>query len=146
MVLAVFPGQIAPYSPTYIGFPRALGPSGAHWLGTTSQGQDIYSQLIWGARYSLILAIAAGGLATLIGPFLGQVAGLLDDVDTRDGIRLAASPSRRASISIVSGCRSGSSALGVSTSRPTLIPCERSATTVDSSSVRKPRTGTSRNS
>jgi AraC-like DNA-binding protein len=31
----------------------------------------------------------AGGLATLIGPFLGQVAGLLDEVDTRDGVRLA---------------------------------------------------------
>src|SRR6266568_5413586 len=31
----------------------------------------------------------AGGLATLIGPFLAQVADLLDEVDTRDGIRLA---------------------------------------------------------
>ena len=31
----------------------------------------------------------AGGLATLIGPFLAQVTDLLDDVDTRDGIRLA---------------------------------------------------------
>jgi len=35
---------------------------------------------------------AAGGLATLIGPFLAQVADLLDEVDTRDlrvGVRLA---------------------------------------------------------
>ena len=31
----------------------------------------------------------AGGLATLIGPFLAQVTDLLDDVDTRDGVRLA---------------------------------------------------------
>ena len=31
----------------------------------------------------------SGGLATLIGPFLGQVAELLDEVDTRDGVRLA---------------------------------------------------------
>jgi AraC-like DNA-binding protein len=32
---------------------------------------------------------AGGGLATLIGPFLAQVADLLDEVDTRGGVRLA---------------------------------------------------------
>jgi peptide/nickel transport system permease protein len=74
VVLAVFPAQLAPYNPAYIGFPRGLGPSGAHWLGTTSQGQDIFSQLIWGARYSLIIAVAAGGLATVIAVLVGVTA------------------------------------------------------------------------
>ena len=32
---------------------------------------------------------ASGGLATLIGPFLAQVADLLDEVDGKDGMRLA---------------------------------------------------------
>jgi peptide/nickel transport system permease protein len=84
LVLAVFPGQIAPDNPAYIGFPRGLPPSGAHWLGTTSQGQDIFSQLIWGARYSLIIAVAAGGLATVIAVLVGVSAayrgGLWDGV------------------------------------------------------------------
>jgi peptide/nickel transport system permease protein len=84
VVLAIFPGQIAPYNPAFIGFPRALGPSGAHWLGTTSQGQDIYSQLIWGARQSLIIAVAAGGLATLISVLVGVSAAYLGGI--RDGI------------------------------------------------------------
>ncbi len=84
VVLAVFPGQIAPYSPTYIGFPRALGPSGAHWLGTTSQGQDIFSQLIWGTRQSLIIAVAAGGLATLIAVLVGVSAAYLGGI--KDGV------------------------------------------------------------
>jgi peptide/nickel transport system permease protein len=84
VVLAIFPGQIAPYSPTFIGFPRALGPSAAHWLGTTSQGQDIYSQLIWGARQSLIIAVAAGGLATLISVLVGVSAAYLGGI--KDGI------------------------------------------------------------
>jgi len=84
VVLAIFPGQIAPYSPTFIGFPRSLGPSGAHWLGTTSQGQDIYSQLIWGARQSLIIAVAAGGLATLISVLVGVSAAYLGGI--KDGI------------------------------------------------------------
>ncbi|HEY6309394.1 MAG TPA: dipeptide ABC transporter ATP-binding protein [Streptosporangiaceae bacterium] len=84
VVLAVFPGEIAPYNPAYIGFPRALGPSAAHWLGTTSQGQDIYSQLIWGTRQSLIIAVAAGGLATLIAVLVGVSAAYLGGI--RDGI------------------------------------------------------------
>jgi oligopeptide/dipeptide ABC transporter ATP-binding protein len=84
VVLAVFPGEIAPYSPTFLGFPRALPPSAAHWLGTTSQGQDIYSQLIWGTRQSLIIALAAGGLATVISVLVGVSAAYLGGI--RDGI------------------------------------------------------------
>ena len=84
LVLAVFPGQIAPYSPTRSGFPRALGPSAAHWLGTTSFGQDVFSQLIWGARQSLIIAFAAGGLATLIAVLVGVSSAYLGGIT--DGI------------------------------------------------------------
>jgi peptide/nickel transport system permease protein len=76
-VLAIFPGQIAPYSPTDMNFTPSLGPSAAHWLGTTSQGQDVYSQLIWGARQSLIIAFAAGGLATVIAVAVGVSAAYL---------------------------------------------------------------------
>jgi peptide/nickel transport system permease protein len=77
IVLAIFPGQIAPYNPAAIDFPPGLGPSAAHWLGTTSQGQDIYSQLIWGTRQSLIIAVAAGGLATVIAVIVGVSAAYL---------------------------------------------------------------------
>ncbi len=77
IVLAIFPGQIAPYNPTAIDFPPGLGPSAAHWLGTTSQGQDIYSQLIWGTRQSLVIALAAGGLATIIAVIVGVSAAYL---------------------------------------------------------------------
>ncbi|MGA2528331.1 MAG: ABC transporter permease [Acidimicrobiales bacterium] len=80
VVLAVFPGQIAPYNPMSINFVQALPPSGAHWLGTTSQGQDIYSQLIWGTRQSLIIAFAAGGLATLVAVVVGVSAAYLGGI------------------------------------------------------------------
>lgn len=84
IVLAIFPGEIAPYSPSAISFSPGLAPSGAHWLGTTSQGQDIYSQLIWGTRQSLIIAFAAGGLATLISVVVGVSAAYLGGVS--DGV------------------------------------------------------------
>jgi len=84
IVLAIVPGQIAPYNPTSMNFLPGLGPSGAHWLGTTSQGQDIYSQLIWGTRQSLIIAFAAGGLATVIAVLVGVSAAYLGGV--ADGV------------------------------------------------------------
>jgi oligopeptide/dipeptide ABC transporter ATP-binding protein len=77
VVLAIFPGQIAPYNPSAEIFTPALGPSRAHWLGTTSYGQDIYSQVIWGTRLSLVIALAVGGIATVLAVLVGVSAGYL---------------------------------------------------------------------
>lgn len=76
-VLAVFPGQIAPDSYASTNFTRALPPSGAHWLGTTALGQDIFSQLVYGTRESLIIAFAVGGLSTFISVIIGVSAAYL---------------------------------------------------------------------
>jgi peptide/nickel transport system permease protein len=77
LVLAVFPGEIAPYSYSATTFTPSLQPSAAHWLGTTSLGQDIYSQLVWGTRESLIIALAVGGLSTVISVIIGVSAAYL---------------------------------------------------------------------
>ncbi|EAR51841.1 oligopeptide ABC transporter, permease protein [Oceanicola granulosus HTCC2516] len=55
--------------------PRNQGPSGAHPLGTTSLGQDIFWLLTWAVRNSLILGVSVAFLSTLIGVFLGLTAG-----------------------------------------------------------------------
>jgi peptide/nickel transport system permease protein len=77
VVLAIFPGQIAPYNGQAEIFSPALPPSRAHWLGTTSYGQDIYSQIIWGTRLSLVVALAVGGIATVLAVLVGVSAGYL---------------------------------------------------------------------
>jgi oligopeptide/dipeptide ABC transporter ATP-binding protein len=77
VVVALFPGQIAPYDPTAEIFLPAQGPSSAHWLGTTAYGQDIYSQLIWSTRESVLIAFAVGGLATVLAVLVGVSAGYL---------------------------------------------------------------------
>jgi len=77
VVLSIFPGQIAPYSPTSTNFPRSAGPSWQHLLGTTSYGQDIFSQLIWGTRLSLVIALAVGVVATVLAVLVGVSAGYL---------------------------------------------------------------------
>jgi peptide/nickel transport system ATP-binding protein/peptide/nickel transport system permease protein len=77
VVLAIFPGQIAPYSPTAEIFTPALGASRHHLLGTTAYGQDIFSQVVWGTRLSLVIALAVGALATALAVLIGVSAGYL---------------------------------------------------------------------
>jgi ABC-type dipeptide/oligopeptide/nickel transport system permease subunit len=59
-------------------------PSWNHLFGTTDQGSDIFSQVVLGARRSLLLGFAAGLLATAVAATLGVTAaylgGVFDDV------------------------------------------------------------------
>jgi peptide/nickel transport system permease protein len=71
----------APYDPaeqifdglTLEGAP--LPPGGSYWLGTDLLGRDLLSRLIYGARTSLLIGIAANGLAVAIGATIGVIAG-----------------------------------------------------------------------
>jgi peptide/nickel transport system permease protein len=77
VLVAVFAPLVAPYSPTDSDFGRSIGPSAAHWLGTTGSGQDALSRLLYGARVSLVVAFAAGVLSTVIAIAVGLFAGYL---------------------------------------------------------------------
>jgi peptide/nickel transport system permease protein len=59
-------------------------PSWHHLFGTTDQGSDIFSQVVLGARRSLMLGAAAGALATVLAATLGILAaysgGVVDEV------------------------------------------------------------------
>jgi peptide/nickel transport system permease protein len=58
-------------------------PSGAHWLGTTQTGQDVWSQVAWGIRGSLVIGFTVGILATLLSGFFGilgaYIGGAVDE-------------------------------------------------------------------
>ncbi len=71
VVLSLFPGLVARDSPTADTFTPSLGPSLSHLLGTTSYGQDVFAQLVYGTRESLVIAIVAGLLATALAVFMG---------------------------------------------------------------------------
>jgi len=77
-VLAALLAQwLAPYPPTEQNFADAMqGPSAAHWLGTDSFGQDIYSRLLYGARSALWVGFASVALGLAGGVALGLLAGL----------------------------------------------------------------------
>ncbi len=86
-VLTVVGPYLAPYDPSATTFNANLTPSSAHWLGTTALGQDIFSQLLVGARATMIVAIVAGVVATLLSVTVGVAAGYLGG-RTDDGLSL----------------------------------------------------------
>jgi peptide/nickel transport system permease protein len=59
-------------------------PSAHAWLGTTTSGQDVYSQFVHGLRASFLVGVVGGGIAALIGMLVGFTAGyrggLVDDL------------------------------------------------------------------
>jgi peptide/nickel transport system permease protein len=77
VLVAIFAPLLAPYDPHAQIFDQTLPPSLSHWLGTTGNGQDIFSQLIWGTRESLGIAIIAGLTATILSLLVGVSAAYL---------------------------------------------------------------------
>ena len=52
-----------------------LPPSSEHWFGMDAQGCDQFSRVVYGARHSLLVGVAAAGLSALLGMLLGVAAG-----------------------------------------------------------------------
>jgi peptide/nickel transport system permease protein len=75
MVLAVFAGVIAPIDPLRTGAASLEPPSPHHLLGTDELGRDLWSNIAYGARVSLLIGTLATSLATVAGLVVGMLAG-----------------------------------------------------------------------
>jgi peptide/nickel transport system permease protein len=90
VLMAIFGPMLAPQTPFEVsrsaagGVVRLSPPTWDHWLGTTNQGLDVFSQLLWGARVALtvgvISAIGSIVLGTLIGLIAGYFGGWTDEI------------------------------------------------------------------
>ncbi|PYE50567.1 dipeptide/oligopeptide/nickel ABC transporter permease/ATP-binding protein [Deinococcus yavapaiensis] len=69
--MAMFAPILTPVSPTSQAFGTFLPPGGEHLLGTTALGQDIFAQLLYGARLTLLIGLTAGLVATAIATTVG---------------------------------------------------------------------------
>lgn len=58
----------------YVG-PPASPPSAEHWFGTTTFGQDVFTQFVHGLGASFIVGLLGGGIAAIVGMTVGFVAG-----------------------------------------------------------------------
>jgi peptide/nickel transport system permease protein len=79
-ILAPWLGTVDPVRSTS---PPYLHPSWAHLFGTTDQGQDLFSQVLYGARISLLVGASAALISTVIATTFGLLAayrpGLIDN-------------------------------------------------------------------
>jgi len=56
---------------------RLQGPSAKYWLGTDNMGRDILSRVIYGARVSLVVGLAATTLSIVISTVGGTLSGFI---------------------------------------------------------------------
>ena len=76
ILVAIFAPLIAPYDYQVQDFMAMMQkPSAAHLFGTDQFGRDIFSRCIYGARYSLIIALFCTIAAFFSGGLLGIIAG-----------------------------------------------------------------------
>ena len=68
---------IAAHDPTAISGDALGRPSAQHWLGTDVPGRDIFAQVVYGARTSVLVAVFGSSLAMLGAILLGVVPTLL---------------------------------------------------------------------
>ena len=84
LVLAIVGPWLTSADPFEFGFPLGIPPNSTYWLGTTSAGQDVYAQFVYGLRSSFVVgaiaALVAGTLGMAIGFIGGYLGGVVDDI------------------------------------------------------------------
>jgi peptide/nickel transport system permease protein len=84
ILVAICAPLLTRYDPSAFSNELSKHPSATHWLGTTTKGEDLFAQLIYGARVSLTIgfvsAIGSTLLQVLFGLTSGYFSGPVDDV------------------------------------------------------------------
>lgn len=76
VVLAILAPYISKYAYDAIDpLHKFMKPCAEHWFGTDNLGRDLFSRVLYGARYSLAIGVSATLLGTLVGMIIGGIAG-----------------------------------------------------------------------
>jgi len=83
LVITAFPSWFTPHDPAAEVYTPGAGLSWSHLLGTTSFGQDVFSQLMAGTRQSVLIALIVGFFSTILSVVVGisaaYLGGFIDD-------------------------------------------------------------------
>jgi peptide/nickel transport system permease protein len=83
-LLALFGPMLTAHEPLAFAGPTDQRPSSTYWFGTTSFGQDVYAQFVYGLRSAFLVGAVGGGIAWFVGAAVGFTAGYrggwVDDV------------------------------------------------------------------
>ena len=79
-----FAPLIAQYDPNAVVGPSYAKPSAEFLLGTNDVGYDIFSELVYGAQYSLLVGLTsaaiAAGIGIVVGVLSGWFGGMIDSI------------------------------------------------------------------
>lgn len=87
--IGIFAPIISPYAPNSPLSKSLLSPSREHLLGTDDLGNDLLSQIFYGARISLIIGFSTAVLAGLGGGILGVISGYFGGLVDKVIMRIA---------------------------------------------------------
>jgi peptide/nickel transport system permease protein len=81
-LLALFAPWLTPYDPMALKIlDRLQSPRATHWFGTDELGRDVFSRVIFGARYSLLIGALVVLISMVCGVLLGLAAGFFRRLD-----------------------------------------------------------------
>jgi peptide/nickel transport system permease protein len=75
LLLALFGPLLTAHKPLEFSGPTEQPPSRDYWFGTTSFGQDVYAQFVYGLRAAFLVGAVGGGIAWIVGASIGFIAG-----------------------------------------------------------------------
>ena len=76
IILAILSPYIIPYDYSFMDMINTFAkPSFQHPFGCDDMGRDIFSRILYGARYSISIGIIAVGIGTVLGCTIGATAG-----------------------------------------------------------------------
>ena len=80
--IAIFAPYLGTKDPTALApARRTREPSALYWFGTDMLGRDVYSRVLYGSRVSLIVGFSVAFFASVIGTFIGLLAGFIRILD-----------------------------------------------------------------
>ena len=83
-LLALVGPLLTDHTPLEFSGPTDQPPSSEYWFGTTSFGQDVFAQFVYGLRAAFLVGALGGGIAWILGTVVGFTAGYrggwIDDV------------------------------------------------------------------
>jgi len=90
LLIALFAPQLAPYDPHKSSPQNYQAPGKEHFLGTNDIGQDIFSELLFGARTSLLIGFLSALISIALGTLIGMLAGWFEGGTDRWLMKLTA--------------------------------------------------------
>lgn len=75
ILLSIVGPFLTKYNPIDFVGPPSSPPSADYWFGTTSFGEDVFTQFVYGLSSTFFIGIIGGGIATILGMAIGFIGG-----------------------------------------------------------------------